>query len=165
MEEAKALELFKAWFVRPLEVLDINGGFIAFMVALALFERMVIAKLKLTGIPANKQTIKRKMSEELGLTEDEQSVFWNMFRDGLLHEGMPKVGRTGFIFHSTFSERPEFGEYDGKPVICIDPWKFTDRILREYESNPRLITASDSFPLALVDEIQVEKLRILGESK
>jgi len=158
IDETRAVELFKAWFVKPMSTMDTDGGFVAFMVALALYERLIIAKLKLENSDTDKPAIKQKISEDLELSDHDRSVFWNLFRDGLLHQGMPNIGKTGFILHPNFAEKPKL-KYDGeKPVFCIDPWKFYQRVIQEFLSNPCLITASESFPLAQVGVIQLGQL-------
>jgi hypothetical protein len=158
VEQGKALELFDAWFVKPIKSMDVNGGFIAFMVALALYERLIVARLKLAEQSSDEESVKEKMAEDLKLDPQQRTIFWDMFRNGLLHQGMPKVGKTGYLFRSDFSDFPEFKEYDGKPVICIDPQKFAIRVLNEFTQSPELILASESFPLASVSEIELDKL-------
>lgn len=158
MEQSKALELFNGWFVEPIEKMNINGGFVAFMVTLALYERLIIAKLKLQGQKTDEESIKKKMADDLGLTDGQQSVFWDMFRNGLLHQGMSKIGKTGYLFHTDFSATPEFKNYKEQAYICIDPSKFAFRVLSEFVDNPELILASESYPLASVSEIDLNQL-------
>jgi hypothetical protein len=158
VDEAEALRLFKAWFVKPMEKMDIDGGFVAFMVALALYERLIVAKLVLEHGRADEDAQKQKKAEDLGLTDREQSIFWDLFRNGLLHEGMPLLGKTGFILDPDFTDKPKLKYYEGKPVFCIDPWKFYHRVINEFLNDPRLITTSDSFPLAMVGEIDLDDL-------
>jgi hypothetical protein len=160
MEQDRALELFNVWFVKPIKSMDIDGGFVAFMVALALYERLIIAKLKLAGQHIDEESVHRKMAEDLNLTDFQRRVFWRMFRNGLLHQGMPEIGKTQYLFHSSFSAFPQFKKHidSGKTVICIDPSKFADRVLNEFVTSPELILASESFPLASVSEIELDKL-------
>lgn len=157
-DEEKVVELFNAWFVKPMCAMDIDGGFVAFMVALALYERLITAKLKVENLETGEAAIRRKMSEDLGLTDDERRIFWDLFRNGLLHQGMPRMGRTGFIFHPNFTEQPKLRYSSEKAVFCIDPWKFYKRVVKEFLDDPRLITASDSFPFASVGEVNLDEL-------
>lgn len=158
MDQSKALELFNVWFVKPIKSMNADGGFIAFMVALALYERLTIAKLKSRGESTDEESVKEKMAEDLGLSDHQRTVFWDMFRNGLLHQGMPKIGKTGYLFHSNFSALPEFKDYNGTPVICIDPSKFANKVLDEFINTPELLLTSESFPLASVSEIELDKL-------
>jgi hypothetical protein len=162
MDVEEGLKYFRAWYVEPINMMrpNINGGFIAFMTALILFERLIDAKLKLEGQPRDQQTKQQRMAQELGITLYQQKIFWNMFRDGLAHQGMPLIGKTKYMFHSIFYDYPLFGTYNGNPYLFIDPWKFTDRILTEFLKDPRLIVASDSFPFASVGPIDFDQLAI-----
>jgi hypothetical protein len=61
---------------------------------------------------------------------------------------MPKVGNTGLFFKNDFSEKPVFKKINGRDMICINPMKFTKRIITEFLSEPDLIDLSESNPLA-----------------
>lgn len=157
--ENRAIELFKAWFVKPISTMDIDGGFVAFIVALALYERLIDAKLKLKNKPRDDKSKRDCMSQDLQLSDEQRQIFWDMFRIGLLHQAMPKAGATGFILDRSFTEQPKLKYLaNGRPVFCIDPLKFYDRVIKEFLNNPHLITASESFPLAQVGEIQFDQL-------
>lgn len=151
----KHKELFKAWYVEPLSMLssNINAGFIAMIVAFALYERLICAKLKLNNQVTEGDSVRSAMADDLGLDSKQQSIFWDLFRNGLLHGAMPKAGQTGYILHPNFSETPEFKTYKGNPVVCIDPWKFAQRTINQFLKDPDLIAVSESFPMAKVEEI------------
>ena len=163
MDQDTALHLFNSWFVKPIKSSDIDGGFVAFMVMLALYERLIHAKLEIQGTDTG-ANFKKYMETDLRLTADERKDFWDMFRHGLLHRGMPKVDRkeqkttTGYIFRSDFSAFPEFRMYYDQPIICIEPAKFAARILDEFVQNPELILRADLFPLASVGPINMNAL-------
>ena len=155
-------EKFDGWFVKPInllrdELLEGDGGFVAFIAALALYERLIIAKLKISNLPTNKSSIEREMSRDLRLTDGQRKIFWDMFRNGLLHQAMPKTGKANYLFSAQYSGYPEFKTANGCTFICMDPWKFVDRVLEEYRSNPRLIIESNSFPLASVTTIKFDE--------
>ncbi len=163
MTEEEAVQLFIKWYVEPIEKLkDLPngaGGWVAFMVALALYYRLITARLKSRGESNGKDDInvKTEMAKDLGLTLANLRKFWDMFRNGLLHKAMPKVksraGQTHYRLDGSYSGSPQFiEEEDGVWVVCIDPWKFADRVLREFLSTPKLITVSDSCPLANIIE-------------
>ena len=164
MSKEKALEFFIAWFAKPIQSLDIDGGFVAFMVTLALYERLIHAKLQIKG-KDTKSNFFDYMATDLGLTLDERRDFWDMFRHGMLHRGMPKIDKekqkttTGYIFQSDFSAYPEFKMYYGQPIICIDPTKFAARILDEFIQSPELILLADLFPFPTVGPIDLNELK------
>jgi hypothetical protein len=109
-KETNALDLFRLWFVQPIEKLketpEGSGGFIALMVGLVLYERLLIAKLKLENRPTDDETIQQAMAVDLKLTDSQRRIFWDVLRNGLLHQAVPKAGKTGCIFHYAFSGYP-----------------------------------------------------------
>lgn len=164
MTEKEALVLFDRWFEQAVRKLDElpngDGGFAAFMVGLALYERLIVAEQKLAKRDSSPEAVNAAMAADLGLTGREQAIFWSVFRAGLLHQGMPQAGNTSWLFRHTFAATPTFGEYDGQPVVCIDPWKFTRRVLRRFHESPSKIIASESFPLGSVFPLDESKLKL-----
>jgi len=162
MNEQEAVDKFRRWYFEPIEKLrklpNGDGGFVAFMVGIALYERWITAKLKSKNQMADKKSIKKAMQDDLGLSDQERRIFWDMFRNGLFHKAMPKLGKTGYWFNCTFSGYPEFKVLDGHPVIRIDPWKFTDRVIKEFLSDPKLIMESESYPLPSILPIPFDEL-------
>jgi len=154
---------FMVWFAEPIEKLkelrDGSGAFAAFIVGLAWYQRLILARLDLKGASTGEDSQKDEIARDLKLSDGERSIFWRIFRTGLLHGAMPLAGKTNFIFHHSYSGYPEFKKVsDGASVICINPWKFADRVVQEFLSNPNLITASDSFPLANVVLVSPDNL-------
>ena len=148
-----SLNLFRKWYIDPIMNMDSNGGFIAMMVALALFERLIVAKLELDSIEGHETDVKLAMAAELGLDEHEQRKFWKIHRIGLLHQGMPKSGPTQWMFHETFGELPVFDTYQGQAVLKTNPRKFANWVFEAYEREPDMITRSQSFPFASVGPV------------
>jgi hypothetical protein len=148
------IERFTRWYRNPItklkELPNGDGGFAAFIIALPLYERYIVSKLKLEGKETNQDSIKTEISADLNLTDDQRKIFWEMFRNGFLHGAMPKDGRTQWLTSAEFTAYPEFKTIEDRNYVCIDPWKFADRILDEYYNNTDLITASESFPLASI---------------
>ena len=158
MHEQEAIENFLIWFVEPInklkELPNGAGGFVAFMVGLSLYERLLKARLSLSDKKADVKEFQRAMQADLHLNEQQRSFFWDFFRNGLLHQAMPKLGKTNYCFHHTFSGIPEFTNINGQPSICIDPWKFTDRVLNEFLENPILIIRTNSYPFASIQPFE-----------
>jgi hypothetical protein len=152
--EDDAVNLFNRWLVEPIERLKAipngDGAFVAFMVALPLYERLTVARLKLANQPTGEDEIRAAMSGDIGLDPRERSIFWEMFRNGLLHHAMPKAGKTSWLFEDSFSAIPQFKTFGGNPVVCINPWKSADRVFREFLADPQLIVASESFPMGSI---------------
>jgi hypothetical protein len=149
-----SIDLFNRWFTEPINILkklpNGDGGFAAFMISIPLYERYIISKLKLENKLTDDKNIRNEIANDLNLTDGQRTVFWDMFRNGLMHEAMPKDGKTLWITSSKFTELPEFKTISGHDYVCIDPWKFADRVLSKFTSDHRLITASESFPFASI---------------
>ena len=152
--DASPLEKFEGWFVRAVDKLDElpegDGAFAALMIALPLYERYIVAKLKLEGRPSGEADKKEEMSNDLGLDNTQRSIFWAIYRVGFTHQAMGQHGKTKWLVSHTFGELPKFQTIQGVDYVCLDPWKFARRVLKKYQDDPRLITASESFPLAEV---------------
>lgn len=149
-----AIDLFERWFgnsIKQLQELPTgDGAFAALMISIPLYERFVIAKLKLDGKPTNETTMQAEIGSDLNLDDGQRRVFWEMFRNGFMHQGMAKDGKTKWMVSHVFGATPEFKTIDGVQHICFDPWKFSARVLDKFRSDHRLITASESFPLASI---------------
>jgi len=106
---------------------------------------------RIRGSGTDDDAVRQEIGRDLKISDIQRSIFWDTFRNGLLHGAMPKAGRTKFMLEHAYSGYPEFkAASDGSSVICINPWKFADRVAKEFLSDTNLITASDSFPLANV---------------
>ena len=154
MVDQEKIELFRRWYVGPIDLLeklpDGDGGWVAFIVGFALYERFILARLKNDNQATDEVSRNKAICDDLGITEHQRSVFWSLCRNGLLHQAMPKIGRTGLYLHEEFSDKPQFQIFEGEEFLCINPWKFSKRVLKKFLSRPELIDASDSNPLALI---------------
>lgn len=162
MDNKDDLHFFGIWFVDPIEKLKElpggNGGFVAMMVGLALYERLIVAKLKQKGKDATLENQNSLMAKDLGISENQVAVFWDVFRNGLLHQAMPKEGKTKYVFNNSFGGHPVFKTYAEAEWICIDPWDFTSKVIQEFLDNPNLLGLSLSFPLTTTTYLPPELL-------
>ncbi len=149
-----AIDLFERWFgnaIEKLRELPAGGGaFAALMISIPLYERFVIAKLKLAGKPTDEATVQAEIGSDLNLNDGQRRVFWEMFRNGFMHQAMAKDGKTKWMVSHVFGAKPEFKTMDGIQYVCLDPWKFSAAVLDKFRSDPQLITTSESFPLASI---------------
>ncbi|VTS06827.1 hypothetical protein [Tuwongella immobilis] len=149
-----AIDLFERWFGHSIDKLrDLpngDGAFAALMIAIPLYERYIIAKLKLEGTATGEAEVQEAVGKDLGLEDWQRRIFWQMFRVGFMHQAMVMDGKTKWMVSHVFGDVPEFKSIAGVNYICFDPWKFTDRVLSKYRADHRLITASESFPLASI---------------
>jgi len=135
------------------------------MIALPLYERYIIAKLKLAGTETSEDNIKTEIGTDLGLDDRQRSIFWEVFRNGFMHQAMAKDGKTKWAISHNFGALPDFKDLKGVSYILIDPWKFADRVIQHFVKQPELITASDSFPLATIFQLPAELVNQLNDPK
>jgi hypothetical protein len=94
-------ERFKGWFVDSIgklkELPEGDGAFGAMMIALPLYERLVIAKLKVDGKPAQEEDVAREIGSDLQLGEVERRIFWSAFRVGFMHQAMGMSGTAWLV--------------------------------------------------------------------
>lgn len=143
---------FEDWFARPLSTLatlkDGDAAFVAFGMSLALYERFIKAKLKKNmqeGTPAN---FKTAAAEDLGITRDDFSIWWEIFRDGINHQASPKkVKKSGIEYKWAFSA--SYPAIPKRVVDCfqVNPWGFADLVISKYRSDPIALAASDTYSL------------------
>ncbi|MCB9453449.1 MAG: hypothetical protein H6672_18620 [Anaerolineaceae bacterium] len=77
------------------------------MVALALYEHLTIW-LKSRGESTDEESVKEKMAEDLGYQVINERSFWDMFRNGLLHQRYAKNQQNRISLSFKFLSLPEF---------------------------------------------------------
>jgi hypothetical protein len=149
-----AEELFRRWFLNPLDVLktserikDGDGGIIAMMVVMPLLERYVKYIEK-----TENRTRNQVFKAEFGFDDADSNAFWNIFRDGFCHQAMPiakahGAALPGVSFSDGYPSLPTYIEHEGQRFITMDIWKFAQWVLDKYEANPKMLEANASFPL------------------
>ncbi len=153
---ANDIESFNRWYVNPLRRLEAtnngDGGFVALAISCFLFERYATAKVKSIGSKADKKVKVAILSDEFRINKTIAKYFWEIIRDGMLHQGMPKV--TSDSVHWAFFEPiPAIGmQYkNGKPFLLqVHPWKFMNCVLDLCVKNINLLVSSNSFPWAKI---------------
>lgn len=164
-------ELFDIWFIKPLAKLDHNDdSFVRLMIVFPLFERYLrlqwSKKNKTQAYNAKEDRLLPFLQIELDLDCLDAKTFWNVMRNGLLHQGVPKneTGDSseknfrnvvGYEFHTDYGERPEFvrknGDSDSEVIMRLDPAKFVNFVLRKVDENKHeLITSEYLYPLPTV---------------
>ena len=166
MAYEEELVRFRRWFVAPIsklkELSDGDGAFAALMIAMPLYERFIVASLKLAGTAAETEGMKAAINQDLGLNDAQRKRFWAIFRDGFMHQGMGQAGKTQWQVSHVYGERPVFKTFDGVDTVSLDPWKFAERVLNEFVQRPELIVASESFPFAEIFLIPPDELHDHG---
>ena len=148
-------ELFRRWFVAPIEVLQRelpkgDGAFVALMAILPLYERAIIAELKLARQDISQETIGTRVESDLGINEDTRRRFWAIYRNGFMHQGMGLDGKSKWRISASYKLAPEIKTENGGDFVCLNPWDFARHTIEKFVNRPELITASDSFPFASI---------------
>ena len=129
---ASKKELIDVWFIDPLRRMDGHQAFVCLSNCLFLYEKY----LKMTDqIGQNVKFTKghkvfNQMGKDFGITADDAYEFWECWRNGLAHHGMPKIsekyqwGMTG--------EQKELVLIEGN-IFTINPWLIRDKILNKIE--------------------------------
>ena len=158
------LEKFVRWFVKPYESLKVHpdgdAAFVALSVGFLLCERYY-------RIITNSQEedsgtkFQNKAAEEMDVNKEFFSIFWSTYRNGLMHQGTPKIyNRAGidykWMIDDSFDAYPTCYDKDGFRFICLNPWKFTDFMISRFMQNPQHLNGSlvyqlgHTFDIALI---------------
>jgi hypothetical protein len=156
---SSALETFRRWFCTPLRELeklpDGDGAFVALAVSCFLYERYATAILKESGTTADDAAKRKQLASDFGVDLRTAEAFWDVIRNGFLHQGMGKQVDRGVVL-------PSWSVSESYPVLVLDagtpghlrvqPWRFRDRVLELWKSRHDLIEANSSFPWATISK-------------
>jgi hypothetical protein len=160
LNDLEAILMLQRWFVAPIAHLKKlpsgDGGFVALLTAITLYERLVNSRLKIQGLPQDLTSVKLEVERELQLTPEQRSIFWTVFRIGLAHQAMPMAGKTAWALGERFNALPSFQNIGGIDYVCIDPWKFAERVLQAFLDKPQLINATESFQFGTIGQLPPE---------
>ncbi len=165
--EADPIRLFKRWYVRPLRELeklpDGDGGFVVLATCCFLYERYAKAYLRDSGEKASDENVIGQFARDFGVQRNVAEVFWNVIRNGFLHQGMPKArddrGRTslpGWRTHHAFPRPIDLVSGKAPTELQIQPWLFRDRVFEFYQARPDLIAHDKNFPWGAIAKLVEE---------
>ena len=144
------LERFRRWFVDPVEKLKTlpngDGAFAALSIGFLLCERYY-------RIVANTQEVvkdnkfKKAAAKDLNVNATFFQRFWSAYRNGLMHQGTPKVHEEDGIKYKwriddKYHEYPTYFDKGGFRYVCLNPWKFTDFMIAKFLGNPSRLNGS-----------------------
>ena len=160
---ASQMERFIGWFVEPIELLkrelpEGDGAFITLSTAIFLCERYYRA-LTNTLYRKRDNAFKIEAAKDLGISPDVFKCFWRVYRDGVQHQGTPKVyfdKKTNIKYIWEITNEIEgivelCKKDDFKIEIRLDVWKFADFIFDKFKTNSEVFqkAISSSFPTIL----------------
>jgi hypothetical protein len=151
-------DYFDRWYKAPLMYIENlsngDGAFVALAVSCFLYERYVVAFLKSTNSKADDAAKRNQFAIDFSIDSEAASAFWNVIRNGFLHQGMglqQSNKNAQFPKWSVSHEYPMIALEKGPPEnLKIQPWLFRDRVFELWEKRPDLIDANESFPWATI---------------
>jgi hypothetical protein len=166
-ERTRAISNFKRWFEKPLEAVrracGADGGFVALGVSCPLYERYVMAiydrhpysevNLEHPRKDENRNRIHRALMKDFDVSEKTAEVFWDVIRNGILHQSMPsqmkhKKPLPKYLLKAKRPRPIEMCEYEGEDLLMVDHWGFADKVIELWKNNIELIDNIQSFPWA-----------------
>jgi hypothetical protein len=154
---------FEKWFVKPLcylrSIPNNDGSFVALAIALFLYERYSNAILEKRGVKGRKDKKWGQMeliSKDFHVDTKLAEVFWNIMRDGILHQGMPMQHRqegklSDWVFSHESNIKPiQVIETENRPVLCVQPWIVVEKVISVWRANIELLEENLSYPWAKV---------------
>ena len=148
-------DTFNRWFVVPLRKLeripDGDGAFVAMPASCCLYERYVLA----TQGTSKKKVIYRQLSQDFHIDTKTAQVFWDLIRNGILHQAMPKAKSRSlpeWEWDDSFPDAIALSDTGRVPKLNVQPWRFTNRVLELCESNLGLIIQNPKNPWAIITD-------------
>ncbi|MBC8354545.1 MAG: hypothetical protein H8E66_21325 [Planctomycetes bacterium] len=149
---------FDRWYKAPLQHLESlpngDGAFVALAVSCFLYERYCVAYLKSKKAKANDAAKRAQLEADFSVDTDTANAFWDVIRNGFLHQGMglQKTNKSDPL--PTWSVSQSFPRLQldkgPPPKLKIQPWLFRDRVIELWDARPDLIDANTSFPWATI---------------
>lgn len=148
-----AKERFRRWYVIPiehlLEEMSPDSGFIVLAMSCILYERYAKAQ------PKEPQ---QALQFDFEIDADTANTFWNIMRNGLAHQAMPKQKERnedlpGWTISNEYGKPIELIRcQDNSRRLRVNPSKVARKVLELWDKNPASIDVSKSFPFADVFE-------------
>ena len=122
-----------------------------------LYERYAIATLDKRGLKTMKPNILQQLSDDFSVEYETAESFWDVVRDGLLHQAMPLGEKYGkalprYVSHHAYPTM-SLETIDGIRWLKVQPWKFMDKVLELWDQNFELLRQSGSFPWAIIGDV------------
>lgn len=165
LPDAEAEACFERWFAAPIKHLEGipngDGAFVAFSVALALYERYAKSLLIAAKERADKDGLHRQLAADLGVPVPDAAEFWAVMRDGMQHAAMPMQMQrdkqlTPWLFEASFPKPVQFAaDGTGRRVLCVQPWLFCDLVVNLYRTRPDVLRLNKSFPWASIFPVSI----------
>ncbi len=151
---------FIRWYVRPFNRLKRiksgDGAYLALSMGFFLCERFY--RIRSNTITQHWKTLPFLTAAARGYDCDLRvfQAFWDLFRNGIQHQGAPKKRYTAhwlpgkpkvrlrWVIGDSLPYRPAYIVADGVRRVGVNPWEFTRFILRRFLETPRALERSVS---------------------
>lgn len=174
------------WYVRPFNFLrhrgglkleeNWDGGFIALMIGSALMERyfrrktgthegLSAAEKKRRGLVSYDDDFKNRAADDLGVPRANIVDFYSVFRNGVMHQGMPRkittkddkgnvTGIYTYTIQAGLTPLPKREKSGLNIHLSLDPWEFTQKMIDLFLGDAAVLNEEFDHGLA---EIYVEQ--------
>lgn len=152
------LQKFTRWYDNTVRGLALHpngdGAFVALSVGFLLFERYYRI-VTTTQDDIAFDVGRNRGADEMDVNKEFFSIFWSTYRNGLMHQGTPKVYERAGRYHkwmidAEFEEYPTYYDDGGFRFICLNPWRFTDYVLHKFKANPGALNGSVNYKLGSI---------------
>ena len=159
--EPTEVERFNRWFVAPYnklkELPNGDGAFVALSMGLFLCERYYKTEARIQdeeGTSKDAQ-FRVKAAKDLNVNSTFFEHFWQVFRNGMQHQATPKTYKVGTItykwrFDADYEAHPMYFDKGPHRIICLNPWKFTDFMIRKILAKPVCLKKSVKYELGRI---------------
>ena len=154
--------LFELWYIKPLHMLRVfkgeggDGTFIALATCLFLYERYAKTTLKISGKKVKDKELYRQFATDFNTDENTSKIFWNIMRNGILHQAMPKQKENGvdinceWVISNNYFHLVELENIGARKRLKVNPWRIVDKVISLWENNLSILEQNSSFPWANV---------------
>ncbi len=130
-------ELIDIWFLEPLRKMDGHQAFVCLGVCLFLYEKYLRQTEQIGDGEkfSEGHRVFKLIGKDLGISAADAYEFWTCWRNGLAHQGMPKV--SGRYQWGMTSKQKELVVIESDS-FTINPWLIRDKILNKVENRKQI---------------------------
>jgi len=121
------MDRVEKWYFEPLLKMKGDDCFICMASCFPLYERYLRSKKYITGDFTLNHPVFKQIKIELEIEPEPGYYFWNSWRNGLLHRGMPKS--TSDYDYNLDTRVQNIFELRAPKSLWINPWNFRNRII------------------------------------
>jgi hypothetical protein len=141
-------ERFENWFIAPLKKLDGDDSIICLMIIMPILEKILRYDLDIPAeqdltLSENSPALKR-LAKHLSIPASDARMFWDCFRNGLMHRAMIKGNIDYILDPAKTATRAAVAEGD---IIRVYVWKLRDLVLELLSARGKQMWKDGTHPL------------------